>query len=331
MYNRVGKKRIITPENVKLIQKNIIKNGGEGLDYKSAKAIVQKYADEKRIQDNKVPSTDGGKAVSRKTVKVYLEEFAQSKSISIKKKVQNKSILRVAAENSLRSVTTFLMTVAATHFIEGKMPENHPAKKKLGTAGARKFYNKIKEAFGNDKEIYPMYSTLLSSTDDTTLFVSPGRIDDKKKRDNEVLVSNEHDNSTQMYYKQSDENLDKNAKGMRVKLTFTFTGGGQMFNPYVTVSGLSERELPQKNCPSGILTVPIPGLCMECNRDPRCEKVGHVIFLCNTVSEESIHLKNHEHYHKEVYRPCVNNIRKTVHGYSASETSKVPEALQSVG
>jgi hypothetical protein len=40
MYNRVGKKRIITPENVKLIQKNIIQNGGEGLDYKSAKAIV---------------------------------------------------------------------------------------------------------------------------------------------------------------------------------------------------------------------------------------------------------------------------------------------------
>eukprot|EP00957_Ditylum_brightwellii_P073635 5595263-Ditylum_brightwellii.AAC.1 len=77
---------------------------------------------------------------------------------------------------------------------------------------------------------------MLSSTDDTTLFVSPGRIDDKKTYGDEVLVSNEHEDSTQMYYKQSDENLDKSAKGMQIKLTFTFAGGGQMFNPYITVS-----------------------------------------------------------------------------------------------
>eukprot|EP00957_Ditylum_brightwellii_P117407 8954697-Ditylum_brightwellii.AAC.1 len=63
---------------------------------------------------------------------------------------------------------------------------------------------------------------------------------------------------------------------MQVKLTFTFTftGGGQMLNPYIKVSGLSEQELPKKYCPSGILTAPIPGLCIERNRDPRCEKVG---------------------------------------------------------
>eukprot|EP00957_Ditylum_brightwellii_P078782 5990450-Ditylum_brightwellii.AAC.1 len=126
------------------------------------------------------------------------------------------------------------------------MPENHPAKKKLGTAGARKFYNKIQEALGNDKMVYPTNRTMLLSTDDTTLFVSSGRIDDKKTCGDEVLVSNEHDNNTQMYYKKSDENLDKNAKGMQVKLTFTVTGGGQMFILYITVSGLSEQELPKK-------------------------------------------------------------------------------------
>ena len=36
----------------------------------------------------------------------------------------------------------------------------------------------------------------------------------------------------------------ENSKGMRVKITFTFTGEGKVFNPYVTVSGFTEREIP---------------------------------------------------------------------------------------
>ena len=51
-----------------------------------------------------------------------------------------------------------------------------------------------------------------------------------------MLVSSVYDNKTQMYYKKSCDDDDKNAKVMHVKLTFTFTVG-QVFNPYVTVSG----------------------------------------------------------------------------------------------
>ena len=50
VYNRVGKKRYITAEEVKLIQKDLIENGGEGLDFKRAKEIVQKCADEKKMR-----------------------------------------------------------------------------------------------------------------------------------------------------------------------------------------------------------------------------------------------------------------------------------------
>ena len=60
-----------------------------------------------------------------------------------------------------------------------------------------------------------------------------------------MLVSSFHDNKTQMHYKKScDDDDNKNAKGMRVKINFTFNGEGKVFNPYVTVSGLTERELP---------------------------------------------------------------------------------------
>ena len=68
-----------------------------------------------------------------------------------------------------------------------------------------------------------------------------------------MLVSSFHDNKTQIYYKKScDYDNDDNAKGMRVKITFTFTGEGKVFRPYVTVSGLTERGLPSKECFSGI-------------------------------------------------------------------------------
>ena len=128
-----------------------------------------------------------------------------------------------------------------------------------------------------------------------------------------MLVSSVHDNKTQIYYKKSCDDDDENSKEMRVKLTFTFTGAVNMCNPCVKVSVLTEREIPSNECPSEILVVPIPGLSMEMNRDPTFKKHGYVVFLRNNVSDESTHLKNHEHYHKEVYKPCMGYIRKVMH------------------
>eukprot|EP00957_Ditylum_brightwellii_P119556 9122229-Ditylum_brightwellii.AAC.1 len=102
-----------------------------------------------------------------------------------------------------------------------------------------------------------------------------GKIDKKPRGEDLSLVVDDFDDKNQQYYQQQEAYLDQNAKGMHVKLTLTFTGGGQMFNPYFT-------------------EVLIAGLCMERNRDPSCEKVGYVIFLRNTRSEESVHLHNHE-------------------------------------
>ena len=51
-----------------------------------------------------------------------------------------------------------------------------------------------------------------------------------------MLVSSVHDRKTQMYYKKScDDDDDENSKEMRVIITCTFTGEGQVFNQYVTV------------------------------------------------------------------------------------------------
>ena len=130
-----------------------------------------------------------------------------------------------------------------------------------------------------------------------------------------------------------DDDDDKNSKGMCVKLTFTFTftGEGQVFNLYVTVSGQTEIELPSNECPYEVIFVPIPGLSMERNRYPTFQKHGCVVFLINTVSEESIHLKNREHYHKEVYNPCMEYIHKVMHIFDNYGKVEVSDEFQSVG
>mmetsp|Transcript_17665 Transcript_17665/g.25949 ORF Transcript_17665/g.25949 Transcript_17665/m.25949 type:complete len:148 (-) Transcript_17665:2604-3047(-) len=104
-----------------------------------------------------------------------------------------------------------------------------------------------------------------------------------------------------------------------------------MFTPYVTVSGLTARDLPPKSCPSGILPVPIPGLCMERSKDPSCEKVGYLMLLRSDVSLESVHLRNHTHYHKNVYKPCMNEVRKHTHQFDIDTEKEVPINLTSVG
>ena len=102
---------------------------------------------------------------------------------------------------------------------------------------------------------------------------------------------------------------------MCVNITFTFTGDVKVFNPCVTVSGVIERELPSNECPSGIIFVPVPGIFMEINRDPTCQNNGYVLFMKNTVSEDYVHLNNHEHYYKEVYKPCMGYICKVMHEF----------------
>ena len=70
---------------------------------------------------------------------------------------------------------------------------------------------------------------------------------------------------------------------------------------------------------------------MDSNRYPTCQKHGYVVFLRNTVSDESVHLKNHDHYHKELYRPCMYYIRKVMHGFDNDGTVEVSDKFQPVG
>ena len=164
----------------------------------------------------------------------------QDDKISINNRVARKNFLRIAADNSLRSGKSYIMTIASSNFIEGTIPQDHPENIKLGTDVYQELVGTMQDEFGKNVDFYPIHRSFLSRIDDTTVFIRPRKIRTPCK-DNEMLVSSVHDNKTQMYYKKScDDDDDENAKGMCLKPTFAYTGEGQVFNTYVIVSGLTE-------------------------------------------------------------------------------------------
>ena len=119
------------------------------------------------------------------------------------------------------------------------MPQYHPENTKVGTDGSQKLVGMIQDTFAKDTYFYPIPRSLLPSTDDTTSFIIPVNTGTHCK-DNEMLFSSVHDKKTQIYYNKSCyDNDDKHAKVMHVKLNFTFIGEVQLFNPYITVSGMT--------------------------------------------------------------------------------------------
>ena len=313
------------------LRKAIIRNGGEAIGISQTRRIVQQFADRKAIADGKLPSYEGGSTVSQKTVRTYHESLGLHRGIRIKRSISTKPISRIAAENSLRSTMSFLLTVAATSLMIGTPPDGHPSIGKTGTTGSKQLVSLVKKSFGRKKiDIFPVHRSLLSSTDDTILFVCPTSIARKPKNE-KLLVSARHDPKTQMYYQKQPKNSDESARGMRVKLTFTFLGNGLMMPIYVTAAGFTERDIPRSSCPSGILVIPIPGLCMERNRDRLNQKKGYLVLLRSDVALESVHMRNHEHYYKTVYEPYINDIRKNIHGYEVKEDEEIPDVLTSVG
>ena len=123
---------------MKKIRVDIINGGGDSVGYTAAKEIVQTFADDQHIKKYIIPSSNGGKEIRPPCVEVYLNKFSQGEKISIKKKVSRKTILNIASENSIRSTTSYLVTIVASNVIEGKIPPDHPSNTKLGTDGHQK-------------------------------------------------------------------------------------------------------------------------------------------------------------------------------------------------
>ena len=99
---------------------------------------------------------------------------------------------------------------------------------------------------------------------------------------------------TNAVYNTNDDNA---MNGMRVKFTFTFSGLGNVMPIVVTVSGLTEREMPNG---LDFIDAKVPGLSGG-KRD------GYLLFMRNT---KGAHVERAKWYQENILFPGIANDRK---------------------
>ena len=138
-YQKKGRKRFIPFSDIKKIQDSIVTAGVKGLNLNDARNLVQKFADEHNIKNDKLPSYDGGKEASTSCVWIYQRELVQHPHLGIAKVVSSKTTICEAYENSLRSTATYLFTIAESHFIKQKFQKIIQPKLDMALMGWRKW------------------------------------------------------------------------------------------------------------------------------------------------------------------------------------------------
>ncbi len=237
---------------MKLIAESLDEEVGKTYDKSDVKMMI------KKIQTKKLEEAGYKniihKSISRATVRNYSALLADEGNIAISQSYISKSNTRYAAENSIRGSIATLGVIAATHFISVEEEDaDICAEMKLLPTSTRKLYDIVTNHFRT--AVYPVEPYMLYSTDDTTEYIFKGT---KKKFIPYVLTtkSSISKRRTSAVYKCEDK---KSMNGMRVKLTFTFSGVGTCFPFVCTVTGLTEREMPTgKN----FIVVKVPGMCI---------------------------------------------------------------------
>ena len=119
----------------------------------------------------------------------------------------------------------------------------------------------------------------------------------------EFIVKKGQSGTRSAYTDESSSSNTDSHRGIRIRHSVSFNAVGNQAPLYATVYGLSEEELPSANCPTGVHTVPIPGLCYGGNQDCSNETIGYFVFLRSTKKEDMISTDqiNHKQYRNNLF------------------------------
>ncbi len=251
------------------------------------------------------------------TLRNYTAELAMTSELSLTQSSIAKTNTRFAAEHSFRGAISNVMLIANTHFIEMD-EEDVDVRRELKEVPVetRMFYNLITDS-RNGVPVVPVKPELITSTDDSTVFIFCGS---NNKPDEFRLVTKKScwNKGTNSVY-----NVDEcdHMNGMRVKLTWTLSGGGTCAPLFVTVTGLNDRELPTAQ----MLVVQVAGLCIGGSGVGANEQEGYIVFTKSGQDQ-----KRFEFYQSNVLFPFINSLRKEYSDFDISDGITIPDELTAV-
>ena len=133
----------------------------------------------------------------------------------------------------------------------------------------------------NNVPVFPVLPVLIFSTENWTLFVFKGVA---KQPEKYHLVSNRGNvckilnNNNQSIYGIEEGGTD-NKNSLRVRHAYIMNSNEQLETTFVIVTGHTESELPRLICPSSVLHVEIPGVCISALQYLCLQYVGYLVFI----------------------------------------------------
>ena len=286
-------------------------NSGYCLDSKSLEATIAEKQKNDLLARGIQPLSSSNTTPSATSIRNYKSLIAAQPGVSVARTAVIKSPTRYTAENSLRSAMSFILTTAATHFTLSTQinPDVYKdIKRSDAVSESSKFlFDQISKVH-NNRPLQPVRRAYVMSTDDTTEFVFQGQGSNLSKAEF-VLVSSKAlaTSGTRAKFKTGSTDC---ANGLRVKLTHTFAANGTMAPLFVSVCGLTERELPTEQCPSGVLVLKIAGLCIG-----EASATGTVIFVRNDNDKQTDKVRFRV-YRDDVFLPFVSRQRTLCDGWN---------------
>jgi hypothetical protein len=172
--------------------------------------------------------------------------------------------------------------------------------------GVKILYRLARNAHGG--KIMPRHPGLITTTDETTIFIFAGVLNRKKQLEL-TLVAEEalkEANVRSCYDLEVDERA---LRGLRVKHIMTHCALGLSAVPYIIVSGLTEEQLPKELTPSGFLSLKVEGLIGGGIKGARSPCHGFVVFT-RSDGTDSVGAEKIGHYLKNVFIPFGNDTRR---------------------
>ena len=304
-WNQAGPPRLLKCEDIQEMSLLLTKVSGNSIASDELKAKIQENQTKAAENRGLVPITKIDYEPSRMTLTNYCALVAHEKGVSITDTVIKNTSTRYTAENSLISAMALLSVVACTHYMPAvEWQKDIEEEMKNASDGVLKLF-KIMQKFYNNAPLTIVNPALLFSTDDTVQFIFEGKgvgVDQFRLVSSKCLKGS----GTRSKYKLSNAN---NMNGMRVKMTYTFSGAGTGAPIFVTVLGLTERELPHHQC----ITVSIEGLCVGGGGVTVGNKQkGWLVFM---RGETGMDKERYKTYRDKVFIPFVNASRNEFNGW----------------
>jgi hypothetical protein len=309
-WNARGAPRLISKEGLIEIRSHLDMMGGKTIGSREVRERIVEFQQDAIRSQGRVPI--GAHIVpTQQTIRNYSARLAAMNGMDFSQRTTIKSATRYTAENSLISSMAFLLLVASTHYVVTRQ-KNQKVYKDVEDApkGALKLFRLVQEAHGG-LPIFPIKPSHMTTTDDTVAYVFDGR---GMGKDQFRLLSQKSNlkAGTLSKYSQGEQ---IHCNGLRVKITYSFNGAGASAPVFVSVTGLTEHELPKEAVPSGLLALKIQGLCVGGTGINLGEMpAGWLVFIRNDNDGEA-EKKRYRFYRENVFIPFLNDIRKEYDGW----------------